>query len=138
MPIWFAAGPSAGGRLVAAAVAGSQAPSVIEIIIVVDVLWRVAGAQLRFESRGEGARGVDPASLEQLIAGGDFHQDRQIAAGRHRHPNQRDAQPQEIEERVVEPQAIVFAMRFPAFELHDQLDPLSTYASRRRRTGRAG
>jgi hypothetical protein len=73
---------------------------------------------------------VVTARPEQLVARRDFDEDRNVAAGRHRHADQRHAQPEDLVEHIVQPKPLVLARRIPSFELHDQLDPLRR--SRRR------
>ena len=64
------------------------------------------------------------ARPQQLVARGDFDQDRDVAARRHRHPDHRDPHAEHVVARIVESEPIVLAARLPAFELDDQLDPL--------------
>src|SRR5712691_4708971 len=64
------------------------------------------------------------ARPQQLIASGDFDENRHAPAGRDGHANERDFQAEDFVELIVEPQALVFATRLPALELYDQLDAL--------------
>ncbi len=64
------------------------------------------------------------ARAEQLVAGRDLDEDRDIPSRRDRHPDQRHAQPEDLVVVVVESQALVFAGRVPPLEMHNQLDPL--------------
>src|SRR5471030_235127 len=70
------------------------------------------------------------ALAQQLVARRDLDEDRDVAPRRHGHAEQRHLQPQNLEELVVEAEALVFARRRPAFELDDELDALR--GSRRR------
>ena len=89
-------------------------------------------SRLRIEARHQLAGRVDAAHAQQLIARGDLDENRQIAAGRNRHLDQRHLQPDQVVGGVVEPEAVVFAALIPALELHDELDPF-----RRSRRGHA-
>ena len=64
------------------------------------------------------------ARAEQLIARGDFNQDRNVAPWRDRHSNQRHSKTEDLVGRVVEAEPLVFARRIPPFELHHELHAL--------------
>ena len=70
------------------------------------------------------ARRVMAARAQQLVARRDFDQNRDVPAGRDRHPHERHAQPENLVELVVEAEPFVLARRVPSFELHDELDAL--------------
>ena len=67
---------------------------------------------------------MDAAHAQQLVAGGHFHQNRQVTSRRHRHANQRHLEPDQFIPGLVQSQPIVLERRIPPIELHHQLDPL--------------
>ena len=71
------------------------------------------------------------AGAQELVARGDFDEDGDIASWSQRHADERDAQSQNLEEDVVQAEALVGAGRVPPFELHDELGHVWTTASRR-------
>jgi hypothetical protein len=61
---------------------------------------------------------------EQLVTGGDFHENREVASRRDGHPNHRHANAERFVIGHVEAEAIVFTRRIPTLQLDDELDPL--------------
>ena len=64
------------------------------------------------------------ARAQQLVPRRDLDQDRDVAPGRHRHPDHRDAHAEQLVVALVEAEPIVLAAVLPALELHDELDAL--------------
>ena len=62
----------------------------------------VRGGQARIEALYQLARGVDAAHPQQLVAGRHFDEDREVAAGRHRHANHRHLQSEQFVPRFIE------------------------------------
>ena len=65
-----------------------------------------------------------PRVPKELIPRRNLDENRQVPSRRNRHANQRHFQAKELEVGLVEPETIVFALRIPPLELHDQLDAL--------------
>src|SRR5262245_5606335 len=65
-----------------------------------------------------------PARAQQLIASGDFYEDRNVASRRHGHPDERHTQPENLVVLIVETEAFVLPYGIPALELYDELHPL--------------
>ena len=88
---------------------------------------RVAGARRvrpgRIEPRNQLARGVDAAHAQQLIAGGNFDEDRQVASRVRPDADQRPSI-QAARTCFIQTEAIVLPAFIPPIELHDQLNPL--------------
>src|SRR5580765_884188 len=95
---------------------GVWRPSRGRLLVVVFLVVRVgpdagggrAAAQPLLEPLRQRASGVMAARPEELVASGDFHEDRDAAAGGHWHPDERHPQSEQLVEIVVDAEALVF------------------------------
>src|SRR5687767_9564885 len=82
----------------------------------VDVI-RPGEPQLMLEPVGQLLRRVVPARAQQLIAGRDLDQDREVASWRNRHADERKRQIQDVIPLFAQAEPVVVAPRLPPFEL---------------------
>ena len=94
---------------------------------------RVAQRLARAGRRARAPR--DGRAPQQLVARRHLDEDRDVAARRDRHADERHAQPEDLEELVVEAEALVLARRDPSVRAARRARRASTTASRRCRTG---
>src|SRR5688572_10753893 len=87
-------------------------------------LVRRRRAQLLLEPSDEIAGSVETTRPQQLVPGSHFHEDGEVASGRHRHAYEWDLHAEQLEDVLVQPQPVVFPIRVPSLELHDELHTL--------------
>ena len=75
-------------------------------------------------------RGVAAELLEEMIAGRDLDEDREVAAERHRHPDERHRDLEDRVGRLVDAEPLVGAALDPGFELDDEIDALHRHHCR--------
>src|SRR5437870_5016428 len=98
--------------------------SVLELLVVFVWSRQARLPEGLFKTLRQRPSGMMAARPQQLIARGDFDQNRHASTGRYRHPDKRHPQPKQLVGLVIQAEALVFATRLPAFQLDDELHTL--------------